>query len=479
MPDSNVVFGWDSPDKKSDLVKFVESQGLSWEEANEVVDIALEIARRMTKDPEFQVVSQEVRDSIPRFLISIIGPNFSRTERTLILENYPKEGKLDLSSYEGSEVKAVMLRFINLTKERVFGWGQRAKVVNQNEVLVTHILVQENIQTNEEEFEKLVAALSTIPDVGVQKSPDTSSKVTLFYSRETFRADLELKEEALPSKLSQFPLPTARIEVRSSRVDHITVDLLKELAISFGFRIFSPDLGVYLPKNINLYSTFSGFLKPEVTEALTKRGYKPIFMRKNSFTCYAQKDNDEAVHIVNGFLLEYFSQTKVELASEEFSYKVASNLAEFVAKFDADLIPYNFYSHYKKSLKIINLSDFDIDHIDRKVFVKPYVMELNHLKQGFYRVASEGGSVILMTKVLEGETLDDTLKRFLREDLKVADDYVGAVVNPFIEFDIDKQNKLIPRLLVKVYLNEKVLTPEHKEKLNRGWMSTPNPSPQS
>lgn len=356
---------------------------------------------------------------------------------------------------------------------------QSEEVIQQSEVTVAHILVQENIQTNQEEFEKLVSALSTIPDVGVQKSPETSSKVTLFYSRETFRTDLEFKEDALPPELSQYQIPTSRVEVKSSRVDHITLDLLKQLARSFGFRIFSVNLGVYLPKNVNLYSTFSGFLKPEVTEALTRRGYKPVFMWKNSFTCYAQKENDEAIHIVNGFLLEYFSQTKVELASEEFSYQVAGNLAEFVAKFDADLIPYNFYSHYKKSLKIINLSDFDIEHIDRKVFVKPYVMELNHLKQGFYRVASEGGSVILMTKVLEGETLDDTLKRFLREDLKVADDYIGAVVNPFLEFDIDKQNKLIPRLLVKVFLNEKALTPEHKERLNRGWMSTPNSSPPS
>lgn len=479
MPDNNVVFGWDSPDKKSDLVKFVESQGLSLEESSEIVDIALEIARRMARNPEFQVVSQEVKDMLPRFLISVVGPNFSRTERTVILENYPKEGKLDLNSYEGSEIRVLMLKFTRLVNEKVTGWGQRTEVTNQSEVLVTHILIQENIQTNEEEFEKLVSALGTMPDVGVQKCPDTPSKITLFYSRDPFRADLEFKEEPLPSELSPYPLPTARIEVKSSRVDHITVDLLKKLAISFGFRIFSPNLGVYLPKNVNLYSTFSGFLKPEVTEALTKRGYRPVFMWKGSFTCYAQKENDESVYIINGFLLEYLSTTKIELDSEEFSYKVANNLSDFVAKFDADLIPYNFYRHYKKSLKIINLSDFDIDHIDRKVFVKPYVMELNHLKQGFYRVASEGGSVILMTKVLEGETLDDTLKRFLREDLKVADDYIGAVVNPFLEFDIDKQNKLIPRLLVKVYLDEKVLTPEHKEKLNRGWMSTPNSSPPS
>lgn len=59
-----------------------------------------------------------------------------------------------------------------------------------------------------------------------------------------------------------------------------------------------------------------------------------------------------------------------------------------------------------------------------------------------------------MTKILKDEDLDRTLKRLLRQDLNLCDDYISAVVYPNIDFDRDKKGELIPRLNVKIFVED-------------------------
>lgn len=65
-------------------------------------------------------------------------------------------------------------------------------------------------------------------------------------------------------------------------------------------------------------------------------------------------------------------------------------------------------------------------------------------------VASENSSILAMDKIRPGETLDMSLKRILSVDLKIAHDYIGAVVHKEVEFDRDREGTLTPRLLVNI-----------------------------
>lgn len=68
-----------------------------------------------------------------------------------------------------------------------------------------------------------------------------------------------------------------------------------------------------------------------------------------------------------------------------------------------------------------------------------------------------------MDKIRQSEDLDKAIIRVLRDELKVASDYVGASVWG-IEFDRDKEGILTPRLKLDVFvrgLKEKHTSSDH------------------
>ncbi len=77
-------------------------------------------------------------------------------------------------------------------------------------------------------------------------------------------------------------------------------------------------------------------------------------------------------------------------------------------------------------------------------------------------------------KVRPGETLQKTLLRIVKDELKVAPDFEGARVRETIEFDKDKEGILTPRLTVLIFLKEYTPPPEVIEKSQRGWTSIPD-----
>lgn len=200
-------------------------------------------------------------------------------------------------------------------------------------------------------------------------------------------------------------------------------------------------------------------------------GYKPLFMQQITQIIFTESLKDSGIHIINNYLLKYFMEPgSIREDTDEFSYRVAPNISRFIAMDDQRLIPRSFYSYYKKSTKIINESYFNIDNPGRKVFVKPYIFELDNVKQGFHDIASEGSSLLWADKIRQGERLNDTLLRVLTE-LGVAEDYIAARVLPDIEFDRDKEGKLTPSLKVFVYV-DKIKGKEAVEaKASRKWKS--------
>jgi hypothetical protein len=166
---------------------------------------------------------------------------------------------------------------------------------------------------------------------------------------------------------------------------------------------------------------------------------------------YAESKSDGSIHILNDKMLAYISKKENQALSEEFSYKVADSMQDFARKYDLALIPTSFYQNYGIPTKIINETYFDAFHIGRKVFIDPYVWDFDDEHDYRYYKNVETG-MHLMDKVRSGENLDDAIRRTLSEELKVADDYVGARIWG-IEFDRDKEGILTPRLRISVYVN--------------------------
>ncbi len=166
---------------------------------------------------------------------------------------------------------------------------------------------------------------------------------------------------------------------------------------------------------------------------------------------FAEHKQSGEIHILNNAMVEYLVQKENQTTNREFAYKVADSLHDFASKYDLSLVPMSFYANYGKSVKILNDTYFDVDHITRKVFIDPYVWDFDTPHESRYYQNTKNG-MHLMDKVRKGETLDSALRRVLREELQAADDYVGARVWG-IDFDRDREGALTPRLKINVFVH--------------------------
>ena len=166
---------------------------------------------------------------------------------------------------------------------------------------------------------------------------------------------------------------------------------------------------------------------------------------------YAENKDDGTIHILNNAMLNFLASKNNQQVNEEFSYQVADSMQDFARKYDLNLVPSSFYQSYGVSTKIINETYFDALHINRKVFIDPYVWDFDDAHDyRHYKNVKNG--MHLMDKVRNGENLDSALKRILKEELEVADDYIAARIWG-VEFDRDKEGILTPRLRINVFVH--------------------------
>lgn len=336
---------------------------------------------------------------------------------------------------------------------------------------VEYYLIHPSTKNPSEEFEKLVSALHTISNVKIKREGDT---VSVSYETTPYLATLQLLPVGEGILAAVGEIPKEQVRLTCEQVDNLTINLLRGVlpGHGLGFRFYSPALGSFLPTDRSLFDLTTGVLDEKIGNVFSTKGYRPIFRFVDSLVFYAQSNGDSSIHFINSYLLEYFLNFEIEeKETPEFSYRVAPNLSRFIPMYDHGLVPTFFYDYYRRSTKIINHSGFNIRNPGRKVFVKPFIFELDEKKQTFDLVAAEEAALHYADKIRSGETLDDTIKRILR-DLKIAEDYIGARVDGAIEFDRDKEGVLTPRLRVSIYIEK--LNPEIKEaikeKSQRSWV---------
>jgi hypothetical protein len=166
---------------------------------------------------------------------------------------------------------------------------------------------------------------------------------------------------------------------------------------------------------------------------------------------FLENKDDGSIHIVNTAMLDFLVQKEDQSISDEFSYKIAESMDEFAKKDDLALTPATFYSNYKKSVKVINQTAFDIETINRKVFIDPYIWDFDaEHSPRFYDNVKNG--LHMMDKIRRGETLDVAVKRMLIEEFKLSGEYVGIRIWD-VEFDRDKEGVLTPRLKMHIFVH--------------------------
>ncbi|MBL7159316.1 hypothetical protein ISS85_02490 [Candidatus Microgenomates bacterium] len=332
-------------------------------------------------------------------------------------------------------------------------------------VKTTYFLIRFDVLDAKEDFEKMIGWLGGIKDVNTailekgeigisyRNSPQATFKQTDF---QMVKGSKPLSAMRVECVQTEFPL----------------FSLIREMAGVFQYRVYNMNLGCFLPSDLSLYDVSQFIVKEKTAEVFNAKGFKPLFNYQNTYLYYAQLQSDKSIHIINPGMLKYFEEYDVEKEkTPEFSYQVAPKLVKFVAMDDEQLIPFDFYKYFAKSLKIVNYSSFNIWRVNRKVFVKPIIYEYNNGRQSYMSIASEKAAIHYADKIRKGENLDIALKRMLREELKLGNDYVRAKVNRNVGFDRDKEKRLTPLLFVSIYLDS-IPNKEHlKEKSQRGWVS--------
>lgn len=263
-----------------------------------------------------------------------------------------------------------------------------------------------------------------------------------------------------------------KIKVICAKTDHSTMYTLRAIANEHKLKVKHDDSGIRLPENPNLIMAEFLTLSQELQAAFDKTEYELVFMLQHAFqepdVFYLKAKDGCGIYLVNNDMLDFFLLNNTYEMNNEFVYKVADNIEDFATKFDLYLIPTEFHEYYGKNLKIINDSKFSIDKINRKVFILPYVYEIGNSEKNINQLSN---SAMLADKVRPGETLDMSIKRILREELKITDDYIGALVESKIEYDYDRENKITPKLTIRVYIEKTDLNVQSRKSLKKSWRS--------
>ncbi len=264
----------------------------------------------------------------------------------------------------------------------------------------------------------------------------------------------------------------ANIKIMTARSDYHAVYTFRAAAWYMKLDVKHDGTSLRLPKNPHLILPFLLVKSAEFLAIMESSVYNLAFIatsnRHQPHAYYLKHRQTNEIVIANPGLLDFYLKHGIYEANDEFAYKVADNPADFVLKLDAGLIPEIFYEYFGRSQKIINQSQFPLHNIKRKVFFTPYVYELDAPNDNLNRLSGGG---MLADKVRPGETLDASIRRVLREELKVSGDYIGAIVEPSVSFDRDRENKLTPHLTLHVYLRQTDLNDNDRKSAQRGWSS--------
>ena len=282
------------------------------------------------------------------------------------------------------------------------------------------------------DFKKIIDYLLTFAgDIGVKTQKDGSALVS--YSETPLMAILKTS-----GKLNR------QITLTCEKEDNISVNLIKNITKSINYRIFNPQTLSYLVNDPGILDLTTANVDKDILQIIKKYKLLPLFQYRDSLIFYA-KDKQGKIHLINRHLLEYLIGLPSPLRlrsglrpARDFSAVVAKDIGRFVALFDRGLIPLSYYKSIDNDSQVINLSDFDINKLQRNITVEVIEFVLDTEKQTFIQNSSQ------LIEINKGKSLVNALKNKNPVAVKIAGD---------IGYDLNGKD-LIPKLKVMVFLDD-------------------------
>ncbi|KKP46373.1 MAG: hypothetical protein UR39_C0011G0025 [Candidatus Woesebacteria bacterium GW2011_GWA1_33_30] len=257
-------------------------------------------------------------------------------------------------------------------------------------------------------FQKIIDYLLTfVGDIEVKK--ETKEKAFIYYLETPTVAHLKLEK-------------TGQVTVTISKDDNVTINLINNVAVGCGFRIYNPQINCYLPNSANILDLTTIKIDPTIKNVLNLYQLTPLFQYRDTLIFFCLNKKMEVV-LVNRHLLEYLLTTNgQDLIVNEFSIKVAENIPQFIALFDRGLISLNFPQYLNGDAKITNLSGFNIKKLPINTKLQVINFIFNEENQSFTQT----------------DTTNEIPKKYLA--IKIGQDYtykmIGDKLTKFINVSV-------------------------------------------
>lgn len=318
-----------------------------------------------------------------------------------------------------------------------------------------------------EEFQEIVHLISRIPDWKIE----AKNEVVLSYLTPTgVPGTLELAQLSEGDSSQRGAHPCLIMTIHSG--DRASFGFIRSILSSLPFRkswmTYSEHHACYLSRSLDIFPAELARWDERVPKLLELYGETVAFYTDTELV-FTRNSLGE-IGLVNPFLLDFaLSQNVDKLDSRELIFTVAKNVSEFCSLYDFQAIPFDFYQFYRKPLRILNYSHINLDNPGRKVFIKPFIYFLG--EDGRYGLTKDERALTAMDKIRRGESLDKALVRILSDDLGIAKDFDRAVVYKRLEFDLDREGQITPRLLVNIFIKN-IGDNKYAERISRtGWRS--------
>ena len=307
-----------------------------------------------------------------------------------------------------------------------------------------YLIRQDKAADLQKDFERIVGYLSTfVGEIGVERLGKNSAVISYADTplKATLKADGVLKEKG--TIISQ-------ITLTCEQGDNLSLDLLRSFVSTLGYRIFNPQNHSFMAANYNLMDLTTVGVSPKAAEIFRKYCLVPLFRFRDAPVFFARGPGGE-MHLVNRHLFEHLSKeegpSKIKRQGD-FSVVIAPDIIRFTALLDQDLIPTPFYGHLGRPSKIINLSGFNPDSLERQVLVDSAFFGLDVARQSFQSLGLYRRDVLE-----EGDSLAD----YIQNVLKISGSqkyFMAAKLENRVSFINGREGKLNPWLKLGIFLDK-------------------------
>jgi hypothetical protein len=259
------------------------------------------------------------------------------------------------------------------------------------------------------------------------------------------------------------------MQITMGNSDSAALHLFRSIARDLGYRVYHSLHRAFMVTDPDLVD--AGQLQPteQIFGIFKAKRLTPLYLHSETSVQYAVSDADHSVHIINPGMFQFFhDHGTIEAQTPEFSYPVATSVVQFTAFYDASLVPTNFYRYWRRDQKIINYSFIDVRSPERQLSVHPYIHAYNAV-HGSYEPFAGAGKLPQAVSIGPKESIDATITRVVRDELKIAGGYQRAKVGEYVSFVRDADQSLTPLLHVDVYLTVPAAAPRPNPQPQRGW----------